>query len=164
MSGGYREHGFSEPERISVRKARSPQRTNFAKLRQGESVSSIGMPNTLLKTNLEFGNGIHCYSRATQELPRKSLPKRANDGQSHVREKRSFAMCCLWRVGRGEVSHHFSTATIVASSTTVPQTEKRTGSPTVIDSPSVGAAVRKPVVRAGRRPRISSCVITTSCG
>src|SRR6266478_3403906 len=59
--------------------------------------------------------------------------------------------------------HHRSIATSAASSTTVPRRENRIGSPTRTVSRIFGDAVLKPVVLAGRSPRISSCVITISC-
>ena len=35
----------------------------------------------------------------TQELPRKLLPTRAKEAQSHLRQNREFTRRCLWRVG-----------------------------------------------------------------
>ena len=40
-----------------------------------------------------------CHPDFTQELPRKLLPPRAKEAQSHLRQNREFTRRCLWRVG-----------------------------------------------------------------
>src|SRR5256714_216547 len=66
-------------------------------------------------------------------------------------------------IARG-AAHHRSSATSAASSATVPRSENRIGSPTRMDSRNAGPAARKLVGLAGSSPRISSCVMTSSCG
>ena len=67
------------------------------------------------------------------------------------------------------IAHHRSIATSAASSASVPRSENRMASPTRIEPPrmdsrSAGDAAPKLVVLAGSSPRISSCVMTSSCG